>query len=406
MDLFTHRKLRGLLTLGLLTLSLSACDLLGKNEPKGPPPGMGQQVPQVGILKVEPTQIPNTFTFSGRAEASLIAEIRPQVEGIITKRNFEEGALVKKGQVLYELDAASYQALYDNAKAAIGKSEALLTNAKIKVKRNESLVKINAVSEQVLDDARAAVREAKANLEADKAALKTAEIHLQRTKIKAPINGMIGRSEVTRGALVTQNQASSMSTIQQFDPIYVDFSVPSYYAIPLKRMIAESGQESVEKFPVTIMFEDGSTYEHIGNIKLSEFKVNRSTDSIILRTQFKNPESLLLPGMFIRGSIMTGYKDNVYLVPAVAVSRTPLGMAYVLILEQDGTVAVRPVQEDGLYQDKYVISGGLQTGDQVIVKGLQFVFPGIKAEIMGAAKPAEKTPKPELTDQTTEQQEG
>ena len=389
-----QNSLKTLFLVGLLGTVLSGCDMFGKGDQKGPPPGMGKKMPQVGILEVEPTKVPNDFTFSGRAEASLIAEIRPQVEGIIVARHFEEGSLVKRGQVLYELDPASYQALYDNAKAAIGKSEALLTNAEIKVKRNESLVKIDAVSEQVLDDARAAVREAKANLEANKAALKTAEINLQRTKIKAPISGMVGRSEVTKGALVTENQASSLATVQQFNPIYVDFSVPSYYAIPLKRMINESGEGSVEKFPVTIQFEDGSQYEHTGYIKLSEFKVNRSTDSIILRTQFDNPDSLLLPGMFIRGSIMTGYKDNVYLVPAVSVSRTPLGMPYVLILEQDGTVAVRPVQEDGLFEDKYVIKGGLNTGDRVIVKGLQYVFPGMKADLIKAKAPTQTAKAP------------
>lgn len=380
------------LSTGLLA-SLGGCDLLGSGDKAGgPPPGMGPQMPQVGVLKAEPTQVPNTFTMTGRAESAAIAEIRPQVEGIVIKRNFVEGAMVEKGQVLYELDASSYQALYDNAQAAIGKSEALLTNAKIKVKRNERLVKINAVSEQVLDDARAAVREAKANLEADKAALKTAQINLQRTKIKAPISGLIGRSSVTKGALVTTNQTTSLASIRQLDPIYVDFSVPSYYAIPLKKQIAQGNANVIEQFPITIQFEDGTTYEETGRIKLSEFSVDRSTDSIILRTEFKNKDSILLPGMFIRGSIQTGMIDNVYLVPATVVSRTALGMPYVMILEKDGTVAVRPVKTDRLYQDKWVIKGGLQAGDQIIVKGLQYIRPGVKAGIIGAKKPDAKSP--------------
>lgn len=384
MKFLMHKNTKHLLAIGLTALILSGCDQSEQQKSKGPS-GPGQMMPKVGVLEAKSTRVPNIFTITGRAEAYTIAEIRPQVEGIIIKRNFTEGRLVKKGEVMYELDPSSYQALYDNAEAAIARSEALLTNAKIKVERNESLVKINAVSEQVLDDARAALREAKANLEANKAALKTAQINLQRTKIKSPIDGLVGRSEVTKGALVTANQASSLATVQQFDPIYVDFSVPSYYAIPLKKAVAKTGKENVEKFPVKILFEDGTEYSHIGKIKLSEFQVNRTTDSIILRTQFDNPDSLLLPGMFIRGTIMTGYKSNIFLVPAIAVGRSPLGTPYVMILDKENTVTVRPVEGDGFYQDKFVIKSGLQEGDRVIVKGLQYIRPGVKAEVLPPA---------------------
>lgn len=377
---------------GLLILSvgiianLSGCDLLNSEEKSahGAKAGMARPLPQVGVLKVEPTKVPNIFSVTGRAEAFTIAEIRPQVEGIIIKRNFEEGTSVKKGDLLYELDPSSYQALYDSAKAAIAKSEALLTNAKIKVKRNERLVRIKAVSEQVMDDARASLREAKANLAADKAALKTTKINLERTKIKSPVSGLIGRSNITKGALVTTNQATSLASVQQFNPIYVDFSVPSYYAISLKKQIAKNKEKDMENFPVTIEFDDGSKYQHTGKIKLSEFKVDRSTDSIILRTQFPNPDSLLLPGMFIHGSVMTGFQENIYLVPGAALSRTPQGSAFVMVLTEDGTVSVRPVKENGFYEDKWIISSGLNTGDQVIVKGIQYIRPGVKATIIGA----------------------
>jgi membrane fusion protein (multidrug efflux system) len=195
---------------------------------------------------------------------------------------------------------------------------------------------------------------------------------------------MIGRSSFTKGALVMNNQAEVMATIQQLDPIYVDFSVPSYYAAILKRAMKKNPDMNIEKFPVTITFDNGEKYEHTGHIKLSEFSVDESTDTIILRTEFDNPDTQLLPGMFIRGSVMTGYHKDVYLVPSLSLSRDTLGHAFVMVLAQDGTVTVRPVKEKGLYKESWVITDGLQPGDQVIVKGLQFIRPGMKAAVMGA----------------------
>ncbi|AZR81817.1 efflux transporter periplasmic adaptor subunit [Thiomicrospira sp. S5] len=388
---FTSRsalKFSALVLSAGLAVTLNGCDSLtgGGDAKQNAGAGM-HRMPQVGIQKAEPTQVPNTLSFTGRAVPFTIAEVRPQVDGIITERLFEEGQHVAKGDILYKIDDETYQALYDNAQAEIKKSQALLTNAELKVKRNQRLVKINAVSEQVLDDAMATLREAKANLEANKAALKTASINLERTKIKAPVSGMIGRSSFTKGALVMNNQAEVMATIQQLDPIYVDFSVPSYYAAILKRAMKKNPDMNIEKFPVTITFDNGEKYEHTGHIKLSEFSVDESTDTIILRTEFDNPDTQLLPGMFIRGSVMTGYHKDVYLVPSLSLSRDTLGHAFVMVLAQDGTVTVRPVKEKGLYKESWVITDGLQPGDQVIVKGLQFIRPGMKAAVMGA-KPA------------------
>lgn len=375
------------LTAGVMA-SLSGCEFIGNltgaGEQKAAAAQQAHRMPQVGVLEAQPTDVPSSLSFTGRAVAYTLSDIRPQVDGIIEKRLFEEGAYVNEGDVLYQLDDETYKALYANAQAAIKKSEALLTNAEIKVKRNERLVKINAVSEQVLDDALANLREAKANLEANKAALKTAKINLDRTKIKAPVSGLIGRSEYTKGALVSANQANVLATIQQLDPIFVDFSVPSYYAIILKKQLRENPEKGIDQFPVSIHFEDGSDYDQIGRIKLSEFKVDPSTDSIILRTEFANPDRHLLPGMFIRGSVMTGYRKNVYLVPSLALSRDALGHPYLMVLAKDGTVTVRPVKDDGLYQQSWVITEGLQPGDQIITKGLQFIRPGMKAAVMGA----------------------
>ncbi|MBD3612081.1 MAG: efflux RND transporter periplasmic adaptor subunit [Hydrogenovibrio crunogenus] len=374
-----------LVTLGIVS-SLTACDMLGLGEDK-PQQAMQKRVPQVGVLTVKETTVPKTFSMTGRAEAYAVAEIRPQVEGIVTERLFKEGSLVKKGDMLYQLDDASYQALYENAKAAIARSKALLTNAQIKVSRNERLVKINAVSEQVLDDAKASLREAKANLAANQAALKTASINLERTQIKAPISGRIGRSSVTKGALVTTNQATSLATIQQLNPIYVDFSVPSNYAIILRKAMAKNGGQNEAQHEAHIVFEDGTKYEHTGKIRLSEFEVNRSTDAIILRTEFPNPDAVLLPGMFLHGNVITGYQNGVFLVPTLALQRDAVGNAFVMTLNSEGVVTVKPVKAQDLYEDKWIITEGLKAGDRVITKGLQYIRPGVKATIIGASKP-------------------
>lgn len=372
--------LKGLLFTSL-AFSLTACD--APNAPSEKPakqsnPAM--RLPQVGIIKVEMTQVPNQLAITGRAQASATAEIRPQVEGIITERRFKEGALVQKGDILYQLDDASYQALYESAKAAVEKSKALLTNAQIKVTRNERLVKINAVSEQVLDDAKALLREAKANLAANEAALKTAAIQLERTQIKAPISGRIGRSTVTKGALVTTNQAQSLATIQQLDPIYVDFSITANQALPLRQALMNPNV-NLEAYPVRLKLPH-QDYPSTGKILLSEFQVNPATDAVILRTQFQNPDSLILPGMFMQGQVTTGMLEQVALIPTLSLQRNALGNPFVMVLTADNTVTVRPVKEAGLYQKNWIITDGLAPGDQVIVKGLQFIRPGMKATLI------------------------
>ncbi|PLA75499.1 efflux RND transporter periplasmic adaptor subunit [Hydrogenovibrio sp. SC-1] len=372
--------LKGLL-LASLALGLTACD--DSKTPAAKPaqkanPAM--RLPQVGVLSVQMTQVPNQLAITGRAQASATAEIRPQVEGIITQRLFKEGSFVNKGDTLYQLDAASYQALYESAKAAVEKSKALLTNAQIKVTRNERLVKINAVSEQVLDDAKALLREAKANLAANQAALKTAAIQLERTQIKAPISGRIGRSTVTKGALVTTNQAQSLATIQQLDPIYVDFSVTANQALPLRKALANE-QVNLADYPVRLKLPH-QPYPSTGKILLSEFQVNPATDAVILRTQFQNPDTLILPGMFMQGQVTTGMLEQVALIPTLSLQRNALGQPFVMVLTPDNTVAVKPVKEAGLYQENWIITDGLAPGDQVIVKGLQFIRPGMKAALI------------------------
>lgn len=377
-SLNTPLLMKGLLVASI-SLMLSACDSF-ESSPKSAPAQQPPRLPQVGVITAQLSQVPNQLAMTGRAQASATAEIRPQVEGIITERRFKEGAVVQKGDILYQLDDASYQALYDNAKAAVEKSKALLTNAQIKVTRNERLVKINAVSEQVLDDAKALLREAIANLASTQAALKTAAIQLERTQIKAPISGRIGRSTVTKGALVTTNQAQSLATIQQLNPIYVDFSVPSNQAFPLRQALVAPKIESSD-FPVSLMIKQ-QPYPTQGEIILSEFQVNPATDAIILRTQFENPQTLILPGMFMQGQVTTGMMEQVILIPALALQRNALGKPFVMVLTPDNSVAVKPVKESGLYQKNWVITEGLHSGDRVIVKGLQFIRPGMKASLI------------------------
>ncbi|MDR9497876.1 MAG: efflux RND transporter periplasmic adaptor subunit [Hydrogenovibrio sp.] len=364
---------------GLLALFglLTACGDRGP-EQKGPQ----QQMPKVSIVEVEPQSVPRLLDMTGRTRAHTVAEIRPQVEGIIEARLFTEGATVAKGDVLYQIDDASYQAIYDNASAAVAQSEAVLTNAQLKVKRNRRLVKINAVSEQVLDDALAAEREALANLAANKAALKSASINLERTQIKAPIDGVIGRSTITEGALVSANQPQALATLQQLAPIYVDFSVPSAKAMSLKANL----QAADSPMPVTLLLNNARPYPHQGEIILSEFEVDPTTDSVVIRAQFANPDHHLLPGMFIHGRVENGVSENRFLVPAVALQRDPVGKPFVYVLDENQQVQARPVVPERLHQESWVIKDGLKTDDKVVTEGLQMLRPGIQVQLADNGK--------------------
>ncbi|KUJ71908.1 efflux RND transporter periplasmic adaptor subunit [Thiomicrospira sp. WB1] len=356
----------------LTAVTLSAM-ISGCTQEGAPSAGAGQQPPTVSVTTVTPTSVPRQLDMTGRTRAHRVAEIRPQVEGIIEERLFTEGATVSRGDVLYQIDDASYEAILENAKAAVARAEAVLTNAQLKVKRNRRLVKIDAVSEQVLDDALAAEREAIANLAANQAALKSARIDLARTQIKAPIDGVIGRSNITEGALVAANQAQALATLQQLDPIYVDFSVPSQKAMDLKANL----QAAESPMPVTLLLGNAEPYPHQGDIILSEFEVDPTTDSVVIRAQFANPNHHLLPGMFVHGRIQNGSSDNRFLIPAVALQRDPVGKPFVYVLSDDNTVKARPVTPERLHHESWVIGDGLSDGDRVITEGLQMLRPGM-----------------------------
>jgi membrane fusion protein (multidrug efflux system) len=356
--------------------------------------------PEVGVVTVQPQKVALTTELAGRTSAYLIAEVRPQVGGIIQKRLFTEGADVKAGEVLYQIDPATYQAAYNSAKAALARVEANLIPARLKSERYEELVKINAVSQQDYDDAAAALKQAEADVEAGKAALETAGINLAHTKVTAPIAGRIGRSSVTDGALVTASQPAALATIQDLSSIYVDVTQSSAELLRLKRELAGGLLKSggAAQAEVRLLLEDGSAYPLTGKLKFSEVTVDQSTGSVTLRAVFPNPKQTLLPGMFVRAIVEEGVSPQAVLVPQRGVTRNPDGDAMVMLVGNEEKVEPRIVKVARTVGDNWLVSEGLKAGDRVILEGLQKARPGtaVKAVPLGgkageASGPAPKT---------------
>ncbi len=363
----------------VVTLALAACDQPkpGANAAQGAPPP-----PEVGVITVKREPVTLTTELPGRTSSYVIAEVRPQVGGIIQKRLFTEGAEIKAGQVLYQIDPATYQAAVDSAKAALAKAEANVTVARLKAERYRELSSINAVSKQSQDDAVAALKQAEADVAADKAALQSARINLDYTNVVSPIAGRIGKSSVTQGALVTANQSQALATVQQLDPIYVDMTQPATVALRLKRELesgklkrAGDGQAQVKLF-----LADGTPYPHDGTLAFADVTVEPTTGSITLRAVFPNPNRDLLPGMYVRAALQEGVSDQAILVPQQSVARNPQGKATALLLGADGKVEQRVVETDRAIGDKWLITSGLQGGEQLIVDGVQKVRPGAPAK--------------------------
>ncbi|MHB8150982.1 MAG: efflux RND transporter periplasmic adaptor subunit, partial [Desulfobulbia bacterium] len=334
------------------------------------------------------TPVTLTMELPGRTSPRLIAEVRPQVGGIIQERLFVEGSEVKAGQVLYRIDPATYQAAYASAKAALARAEANLLPARLKEERFRELVAINAVSRQEHDDASAMLKQAEAEVAANQAVVDAARINLDYTSVKAPISGRIGRSTVTGGALVTANQAAPMATIQQLDPVYVDVVQSSAELLRLKRNLANGeikGQDAGQT-KVTLVLEDGSSYPQEGVLKFSEVAVDQSTGSVTLRALFPNPEQLLLPGMFVRAIVQEGVSEQAILVPQRGVSRNPKGEAMVMVVGADEKVEQRVIKVSRTVGDNWLVSDGLQAGERVILEGIQKARPGtqVKVVVFGA----------------------
>lgn len=356
-------------------LGLAACDQ-GQAEGGMPPQGPAQ----VGVVTVQAQPVVITRELSGRTSPYQVAEIRPQVDGIIKERLFEEGTEVAAGAPLYQIDPAPYQAAVDSAQASLDRAQATSEIARLKAQRYKELVKVNAVSRQDYDDAAATLKQAEADVAAAKAALATAQINLAYAKVVAPISGRIGRSAVTQGALVNANQATALATIQQLDPIYVDVTQSSADLLRLKNEMASGRLTGVEpeKAKVTLILEDGSTYGETGTLKFSEVTVNERTGAVTLRAEFPNPQQQLLPGMFVRAVIQAGVDESGILVPQQGVTRDPTGNATAMVVATDDTVAVRKLQTAQAIGDKWLVTDGLRPGDRVIVDGLQHAQPGAK----------------------------
>jgi membrane fusion protein (multidrug efflux system) len=372
-----------LFCLGLV--ALCAVLLMGfeRGGHAGGAPGAGAApLPEVGIITLAPESVTLSTVLPGRTSAYLVSEVRPQVGGILQKRLFEEGAEVKAGDVLYQIDPATYQASYDNAKAALAKAQANAVPAKLKAQRYGALSKENAVARQDNDDAQAASRQAEAEAVACQAALETARINLAYTKVTAPISGRIGKSAFTPGALVTASQAAALSTVQQIDPVYVDLTQPSREVLRLKREFASGRlKKSAEGKPLLkLMFEDGTPYPHVGELQFSDITVDQSTGVITLRASFPNPEHELLPGMYVRAVLEEGVEENALLVPQQAVTRDSKGGAMVMVLGAGDVVEQRPIEVGRAVGDKQLVLSGLAAGDRVIVDGLQKIKPGAPAK--------------------------
>ena len=337
--------------------------------------------PQVTVHVVESAPLAVTTELPGRTSAFRIAEVRPQVSGIVLKRNFTEGSDVEAGQSLYQIDPATYQADYDSAKGELAKSEAAAAIAHLTVKRYVPLVGTKYISQQEYDQAIADARQADASVIAAKAAVESARINLAYTKVTSPISGRIGKSSVTEGALVTNGQATALATVQQLDPIYVDVTQSSNDFMRLKQSIAQGSlHKDNTSSTVELVMENGQSYPLKGTLQFSDVTVDESTGSITLRAVFPNPQHTLLPGMFVRARVDEGVQPNAILVPQQGVTRTPRGDAIVMVVNDKSQAETRPVVAVQAIGDKWLISEGLQSGDKVIVSGLQKARPGVQVK--------------------------
>ena len=374
--------LRRSLAFLLATLAV-ACG--GKQEapPQMPPP-------QVTVVTLKTEAVTLNRELPGRTTPVLEAEVRPQVNGIVERRLFTEGGIVKAGQPLYVLDDAVYRAEYENARAALAKAEAAAQAARLSAKRAAELRKIDAVSEQETEDAIAAQRSAEADIAAARAMVERHRVNLRYARIAAPISGRVGMSTVTPGALVTANQDAPLATVQQLDPIYVDVSQSSSEWLRLRREIA-SGQLAAGDAgtPVAIVLEDGSRYAHPGKLLATDVTVDEGTGSFALRILVPNPEYELRPGMYVTAVLAEAKDADAILAPQQGITRDPKGNASALVVGADGKVALRQVKVSRTIGDKWLVEEGLAAGDRVIVEGLQKVQPGMPATTieLGSAPP-------------------
>ncbi len=349
----------------------SSCD---RRQQAAPPP----PVPEVAVMTVQPRQVVLTTELPGRTSAYRVAEIRPQVNGLIQKRLFTEGSDVQAGQELYQIDPAPFQAVLNNAKAALGRAEATLPAIQLKADRFKEAVVDRAVSQQALDDANAALKQAEADVLFWRATVETASINLAYARVVSPISGRIGRSTVTDGAIVTAYQPVPLATIQQLDPIYVDVPQSTAELLRLQQRLKEKSlnRDGTDQNKVQLKLEDGTLYPLDGTLQFRDISVDPMTGSVILRAVFPNPDGILLPGMFVRGVAKEGVNEQAILIPQQAVSRDPRGNPMALVVGGEGKVEQRMLSLDRAIGDQWLVSTGLMPGDRVVVEGMQKVRPG------------------------------
>jgi membrane fusion protein (multidrug efflux system) len=351
--------------LAALVLTLSACQ-----EEEQQAASAAKQMPPTGVdvVQLAPQSFELADTLAGRVTAYRVAEIRPQVTGIILKRFFNEGAKVKAGDKLYQIDSTLYEAELSSARAQLAVAEANAYSARLKAERYKELSRTSAISRQDVDDSQASWKQSEAQIKLAEAAVRSAEINLGYTKITAPISGVISRSSITEGALVSAQQEGALTVIRQISPIYVDVQSPAVKVMGMK--------SSASSLDVSLALQDGSTYSETGKIQFTDVGVDQGTGTVNIRTLFDNKNGLLLPGMFVRANIAHDRVENAILVPQKAVSRNPDSTTTVMVVGADNVVQPRPVVVTRAVGDQWLVSSGLQVGEQVVVAGLQKIRAG------------------------------
>ncbi|AWS95592.1 efflux RND transporter periplasmic adaptor subunit [Citrobacter cronae] len=384
-----NRKCLLLIPLFFSSVIITACD----NKPAVKTPSME---PEVGVVTLAPSSVNIKSELPGRAVSFEIAEIRPQVGGIIIKRNFIEGDKVSKGESLYQIDPAPLQARLDAARGALAKAQATANNVRLTLNRQSALIKSNYVSRQDYDTTRSQLNEAEANVAVAKADLEQATINLRYANVTSPIEGISGKSSVTVGALVTANQGNALVTVQRLDPIYVDLtqSVQDFLRLKEEKASGKIAQQK-GKIPVELMLENGKPYRYTGTLEFSDPAVDETTGSVTLRAVFPNPQGEILPGMYVTALLDEGNQQNVLMVPQQGITHNAQGKATALILDQENVVQLREINAVKAVGNQWLVTTGLHPGDRVIVSGLQRIRPGIKARILAA--------KPNTPDTVTEQ---
>ena len=376
----------------LLLPFLAACEQKQAPAMQAPPPNV-----TVVTLQTQPVTLARQLP--GRTNPFVVAEVRPQVTGIVKERLFTEGSMVTAGQPLYQLDDASYRADYNSAKALLARAEAAADIARYNAERAEKLIGSKAISEQDLINAKAELRQAEADVGVAQARVDASKVELDYARITSPIDGRIGKSSVTRGALVTADQPKALATVQQLDPIYVDLTRSASELLELRRELSSGAARETDHIPVSIILEDGSRYAHEGELAFSDVAVDPMTGSYALRVVVPNPDNLLMPGMYVRATVSNAVLDRGLLVPQRGIARDAKGNASALVVNKDNTVEQRSVQVSRTVGDQWLVSGGLAEGDRVVVEGLQRIYPG--AQVNAAEATAEDAAPANATDSSS-----